>query len=618
MERMLLDQEKDGFFRKAGRHANYHKNLFTGLAYFHANLGGRRRYGTLGWHLPYQFDFGDFEVSNAQLREAMKRGTGDLIATLDTLKYFYAHINYAGRVHRTEDQVTLNAILDDLINDELAFVPELAADLGASHHGFPPAGVAGAPVGEGVDYFGFFDRAIPARDSYQLYGFNWTIESRLLRSEIFGLLDRMHLLNRKWASQLKEDEWAGDLRASIEQSSLQASLRSGASESGALLRAQLGEKESLLNLFGGLQKLLSASSLDRSAIQRGERYDHQTDQATLPQRDLHDQKVVELAERLSVELDAQLDLRLLDERFPVRYKTPLNNVVNRELNSYRRLLAAIREAVEGLVATVNATHRRPHEVEALWTVIQANRIPDAWLRLSFETAHASLSDFLVELCLRLKYWRELAADPSPAPEGPTTYWLRAFYEPRALLRALLQTRARTEGIPLSELRNELEVLDDSKPCAPEPHVVHLSGLALEGAEWEPRGKQLVDVTGSRRFSSFPGLRVKTVRVGRVPGLSESLDEAAATLAISVSQAADPSKTSGFGRPKPADDDAPVAEPKPPVQSEFRCPVYCTTLRLSEGKVARTAVPVASVKLPTMEKPSAWIKRGVALVLEADL
>jgi dynein heavy chain len=75
MEKMLLDQEKEGFFRKAGKHANYHKNVFLGLAYLHANLGGRARYGTLGWHLPYQFDVSDFEISNAQLREVMKHSS---------------------------------------------------------------------------------------------------------------------------------------------------------------------------------------------------------------------------------------------------------------------------------------------------------------------------------------------------------------------------------------------------------------------------------------------------------------------------------------------------------------------------------------------------------------
>jgi hypothetical protein len=79
---MLLDQEQDGFFRKSGRHANVHKNLFVGLAYFHAILGSRARFGNLGWNLPQKFEQNDFEMSNLQLTEIMKSTSNDLMATL--------------------------------------------------------------------------------------------------------------------------------------------------------------------------------------------------------------------------------------------------------------------------------------------------------------------------------------------------------------------------------------------------------------------------------------------------------------------------------------------------------------------------------------------------------
>ena len=65
MERMLFEQEKERFFRNSGKNANYHKNLFFGLAYLHSILESRKKYGTLGFHVPYKFDFSDFEVSNA-------------------------------------------------------------------------------------------------------------------------------------------------------------------------------------------------------------------------------------------------------------------------------------------------------------------------------------------------------------------------------------------------------------------------------------------------------------------------------------------------------------------------------------------------------------------------
>jgi len=187
MERMLLEQEKESFFRKSGRFAGYHKALFFGLAYFHANLEGRKKYGTLGWHVPYKFDYSDFEVSNAQLAQVMKRTaiSGDQLAALDMLKYFYANINYAGKVQRVEDQVTVDAILADLFNGTVSFAAERAADHDASHYGFPP---------DQADFLGFLDRAAPARDSYAVFGFNWNVESSLLKKQMFAILDQIYSL----------------------------------------------------------------------------------------------------------------------------------------------------------------------------------------------------------------------------------------------------------------------------------------------------------------------------------------------------------------------------------------------------------------------------------------
>lgn len=180
VERMLLEQEKDFFFRKSGKQANHHKNLFFGLAYFHSILEGRKRYGTLGWNLPYKFDYSDFEVSNAQLSSVMRQNTTDAAAGLDMLKYHYANINYAGRVQRVEDQVTLNAILNDLFNETVSFAAEVPADLNSSHYGFPA---------ETADFLAFCEQSIPARDPYTIFGFDWNVESSLKAKEIFGILD---------------------------------------------------------------------------------------------------------------------------------------------------------------------------------------------------------------------------------------------------------------------------------------------------------------------------------------------------------------------------------------------------------------------------------------------
>jgi dynein heavy chain len=278
IETMLMVQEKDGWFRKSAKHQNQHKNMFVGLAYFHAIMGGRKRYGTLGWHVPYEFDFGDFSISNAQLRDLMKKQSvaakPDIISGLEMLRYFYSHVNYAGKVSRTQDQITINTILEDLINDEMAFVSNQEGDPSCSHHGFPAGG-------DGVDYYGFFEKCLPERDSYELYGFNWTIESNLRTNEVLSILNQLHATQRRWPGDTDSD-----IRTSIEMSSVKASLQSNISFGDAFGLKTDGQN--LLQIFSMLQKLLGASSLGSCDITGAKRYDHQISQDFLPERDRHD------------------------------------------------------------------------------------------------------------------------------------------------------------------------------------------------------------------------------------------------------------------------------------------------------------------------------------------
>lgn len=290
---MLIEQDKESFFRKSGTKAVYHKNLFYGLAYLHSILEGRKKYGTLGWNVPYKFDFSDFEISNAQLTHVMKHNSGDFKAVLDMLKYFYANINYAGKIQRVEDQITLNAILNDLFNEKVTFAAELPLDYASSHFGFPA---------ENADHMNFCDQNIPSHDPYNIFGFNWNVESSLHKKEMFTILDQMHNLEKK-RSGGGGDGVHEDQNTNIEMNSLKTSLRSSHSDSGGEVDKMLKDENSMLNLFVKMQKLLATSSLDRTVTHGGKRYDHNVDQEILPKRDMQDKRVSEVANVLLERID---------------------------------------------------------------------------------------------------------------------------------------------------------------------------------------------------------------------------------------------------------------------------------------------------------------------------
>lgn len=137
-------------------------------------------------------------------------------------------------------------------------------------------------------------------------------------------------------------------------------------------------------------------------------------------------------------------------------------------------------------------------------------MPDKWLRVSFETSYTSLADYIVELGLKLDFWRKVIdGDFKSIP----SIWLPAFFDPKSFLAAQIQTRARGEEIPMKDLENEYKVMDFYKVDKPpaEAHCVYIHGLYLEGCDWDLNRKMLVEIADSRNYVQFPCIRVRTKR-----------------------------------------------------------------------------------------------------------
>jgi dynein heavy chain len=89
------------------------KKLLFSLCLFHAVVLDRKKFGALGWNIPYQFTENDLSVSITQLR--------DFIDMYDQIPYDVIHflihdINYGGRITDYNDQKVIRTILDDFIN----------------------------------------------------------------------------------------------------------------------------------------------------------------------------------------------------------------------------------------------------------------------------------------------------------------------------------------------------------------------------------------------------------------------------------------------------------------------------------------------------------------------
>jgi dynein axonemal heavy chain len=102
----------DDFF-EVNEKSNAFKKLLFGLSLFHAVLLDRRKFGPLGWNIPYEFTENDLQVCVTQLREFV-----DLYDEIpyEVIRFLTYDVNYGGRVTDNVDRRTIATILQDFIN----------------------------------------------------------------------------------------------------------------------------------------------------------------------------------------------------------------------------------------------------------------------------------------------------------------------------------------------------------------------------------------------------------------------------------------------------------------------------------------------------------------------
>mmetsp|Transcript_40474 Transcript_40474/g.77355 ORF Transcript_40474/g.77355 Transcript_40474/m.77355 type:complete len:681 (+) Transcript_40474:420-2462(+) len=99
------------------------KKLLFGLAFFHAVIQERRKFGPLGWNIRYEFNNSDIECSMMTLRMFLEEQE---VIPWQALSYVIGEINYGGRVTDDLDRRCLLSILrqyllPDVLNDDYRF-----------------------------------------------------------------------------------------------------------------------------------------------------------------------------------------------------------------------------------------------------------------------------------------------------------------------------------------------------------------------------------------------------------------------------------------------------------------------------------------------------------------
>ncbi|KAL0221332.1 hypothetical protein RCL1_001186 [Eukaryota sp. TZLM3-RCL] len=160
--RRALDCFDAEFFEKCSK-ANEFKSILFALCFFHAVILERRKFGPLGWNIPYPFNLGDLTVCADVLFNQLE---GNLLIPWADLQYIFGEIMYGGHISDLRDRELCKTYLEVLMKEDL-FEEALLAP------GFA------APVPSPYEYYIEYLNTMPV-ETPELFGLHPNAEIRYL------------------------------------------------------------------------------------------------------------------------------------------------------------------------------------------------------------------------------------------------------------------------------------------------------------------------------------------------------------------------------------------------------------------------------------------------------
>lgn len=133
------------------------RKLLFNLAFFHAVVQERRKFGPLGWNIRYEFNDSDLETTNTMLKLFLE--SQDEIPW-DALQFVTGDINYGGRV---TDDLDRRCLLSTL---KIYCCPDALKD----DYRFSPSGIYYAPSDGKIEVYRDYIENFPLNADPEVFG----------------------------------------------------------------------------------------------------------------------------------------------------------------------------------------------------------------------------------------------------------------------------------------------------------------------------------------------------------------------------------------------------------------------------------------------------------------
>ncbi|XP_039204061.1 dynein heavy chain 12, axonemal isoform X1 [Crotalus tigris] len=155
--------DPDFFAGCPGKEQRWEKLLF-GVCFFHALVQERKKFGPLGWNIPYGFNESDLRISVRQLQLFINEYEH---IPFEAITYLTGECNYGGRVTDDWDRRLLLTMLADFYNSDI---------VENSHYKFSPSGNYYAPSRGTYDDYIEFIKNLPVSQQPEVFGLHDNVD----------------------------------------------------------------------------------------------------------------------------------------------------------------------------------------------------------------------------------------------------------------------------------------------------------------------------------------------------------------------------------------------------------------------------------------------------------